>query len=79
MKIFKIPVEWAMYGTVEVAANTAEEALELFYKHEDELPLPSGDYVDDSFMVSCGDDEQALDYMGVGEDAPNIKEPKIIG
>lgn len=43
------------------------------------MPLPSGDYVDDSFMVACGDDEQALDYMGVGEDAPNIKEPKIVG
>lgn len=77
MKIFNIPVEWGMYGHVQVAANSAEEALELFYEHEDEFKLPSGDYIDSSFMLSENDEEQALAYMGEGEDAPNIKEPRI--
>lgn len=28
-------------------------------------------------MLSENNEEQALAYMGEGEDAPNIKEPKI--
>lgn len=78
MKIFNVPVEWGMYGHVQVAANSAEEALELFYAHEDEFELPSdGEYIDGSFMLSENDEEQALVLMGEGEDAPNIKEPTI--
>lgn len=48
-KIFKIPVEWAVFGVVEIEANSFEEAIEIFDKTNDEIPLPEGDYIDGSF------------------------------
>lgn len=55
MKIFKIPVTWEVYGTVEIQANSEIEALELAYTIESEegLPLPTEfEYVDGSFEIN---------------------------
>lgn len=47
---FKIPVEWSVYATVEIEADTLEEAVKIFDKTEDEIPLPTdNDYIDGSF------------------------------
>jgi len=52
MKPFKIPVTWEVYGTIEVYADSLDEAIEKFDNHETEdgysLPIES-DYVDGSF------------------------------
>tara|TARA_Y100000034_G_C6588075_1_gene255361 strand:+ start:93 stop:317 length:225 start_codon:yes stop_codon:yes gene_type:complete len=47
---YEIPCSWQVYGTVEVAANSLDAAIE---KVEDEgFPLPSrSSYVDGSFEV----------------------------
>ena len=51
MAKFRVAVEWSMYGEVEVDADTLQEAIE---KVEDDLdmPLPEGEYIDDSFVVN---------------------------
>ena len=50
LRWYKIPCSWEVYGTVEVAANSLDDAIE---KVEDEdFPLPSrSSYVDGSFQV----------------------------
>ena len=53
-KTFKIPVEWSVFGRVEIEAETLEEALEIFCKTEDAIPLPTdGEYIDETFRVSA--------------------------
>ena len=49
MKTWKIPVFWTMNGTVEIKADTLEEAI-CNAKFSDN-PLPEGDYLDGSFDV----------------------------
>lgn len=52
MKTFKIPVSWEVYGTVEIEANSVEEALQIAIDTQDDLPLPTdGDYIDGSFKI----------------------------
>lgn len=53
MKTFKIPVSWEMYGYIEIEADSAEEAIEIFDQKESSMTsynLPNGFYVDDSFQ-----------------------------
>ena len=47
---YEVPCSWEVYGTVEVAARSLDEAIE---KVEDnDFPLPSkSSYVDGSFQV----------------------------
>lgn len=47
MKEYTIPCSWQMYGYTKVEADSLEEAI----KKADDLPLPEGDYVTDSFEV----------------------------
>lgn len=52
-KIWKIPVSWESYGTVEIKANSLEEAIFIFDETIDDLPLPDdSNYVDASFKRS---------------------------
>lgn len=46
--IYKIPVYWTMYDTMNVEADSLKQAIDLAI---DTLPLPHGDYVDGSFTV----------------------------
>ena len=49
-KYYEIPCSWEVYGTVEVEANSLEEAIEL--AERDDSPMPdASDYVDGSFEV----------------------------
>ena len=47
-KTFEISVDWTVTATVEIEAESLEEAIKL--AHDAELPYP-GEYVDDSFRV----------------------------
>lgn len=53
MTIFKIPVTWEVWGTVNIEAESLEEAIKIFDKEESEgdgFPLPlNAEYVDGSF------------------------------
>ena len=63
MKTFEIPVFWEVSGIIEVEAETLEEALEQFDKHEREVgnELPNQyEYIDGSFQRA--DDETCEDY-----------------
>lgn len=49
-KIFKIPVTWEVYSSVEIEATSLDEAIEIFDKTQDDISLPTEpDYVDGSF------------------------------
>lgn len=50
-KVFKVAVEWAVFGTIEVEAESLEEAIKI--ANEDEsIPLPEWEYIDGSFEVN---------------------------
>lgn len=54
MRTFLVPVTWEVYGTVEVQANNAIEALERAYDIEikEGFPLPvESHYIDGSFEI----------------------------
>jgi uncharacterized phosphosugar-binding protein len=50
MRFYEIPCSWEVYGTVEVAARSLDEAIEKV--SDDGFPLPNrSSYVDGSFEV----------------------------
>ena len=50
LRWYEIPCSWEVYGTVEVAANSLDAAIEKV--EEEGFPLPSrSSYVDGSFEV----------------------------
>ena len=53
-KKWQIPVTWEMCGVVTVEADTLVEAVDRA-NNDDEIGLPSGQYVDSSFEVSIDD------------------------
>lgn len=58
-KVFSIPVEWTVTETLDIRANTLEEAIEFIRENNDIIPL--GDdpvYLDGSYKIS-GDTEFA--------------------
>lgn len=63
-RTYKIPVTWKVYGTVEVQAQSEEDALEEFHRIEKEtegFALPTeNDYVDGSFRLSGESEEEIL-------------------
>lgn len=48
MKTYRIPCSWEMYGYAEVHATSLKEAID---QAENHLPLPNGNYVNDSFSA----------------------------
>ena len=49
---FKIPVRWTVWDEVEIPANSLEEALKYFLKHQDEIPLGTEpEYLDGSYEL----------------------------
>ena len=71
MKTFKVPVVWSMMGWLEIEAETKEEALAAAKDNlaDFELPIelapssPRVEYLEDSFELSCEDDEEMLDFI----------------
>ena len=60
-KMWKIPVTWECYGTVEVEGDTIEDALKEFNRIEEEtegFSLPEGEYIDGSFRLSDDNPEE---------------------
>ena len=62
MKTFLIPVEWESFGTVEIQANTLEEALQYAKENIDELPLPDDrEYMEGSYKIN--EDEGFIEFL----------------
>jgi hypothetical protein len=54
MKEYKIPVEWSVYGTIEVKAKSVEEAVKKAEEEKDDYPLPTENhYIEDTFKVNA--------------------------
>ena len=67
MKI-RLPVSWEVCGMVEIEANTINEAMDIFEKTQDHIPLPNDfDYVDGSFDLTTKELEVIQLY---NEDVP---------
>ena len=47
MKTYKIPVFWSVYADMQIEAKTLRDAI----KKANELELPQGTYLEDSFAV----------------------------
>lgn len=63
MAKFKIPVEWSVYGVVEIEADSIEEAVDKFDETIDDIPLPDqSEYIDDSFRRETGSSDDIEYY-----------------
>ena len=50
--LYKIPVTWEVYDTIEVQGNSLEEALQWAEVHKDEIPIgDEPNYLDDSYQI----------------------------
>lgn len=70
MKVWEIPVYYTMAGTINVEANTLEEAIEIAKDKDGIIPLPDdADYLDGSWEVSdLGNEEIRALYNENQED-----------
>lgn len=79
MKVWTIPVTWAMIGTVEVAANTLEEAIHVAQDDLDVLPIPdNGEILSGSWEVDCYDEVYLREYYNNGQEDSNKSETEKI-
>ena len=62
---FKIPVVWEMCGMVTIKAKNLKEAIEIVRNDNDDIPLPSGNYVDGSFQLSTEDEGTIVLYQKI--------------
>ena len=57
MPKFKVPVEWSVYDTVDVEADTFEKAVKYVLDNKDDIPLGTEpQYIDDSYKICSEDD-----------------------
>ena len=69
MKKWTIPVSWTMMGTVNVEANTLEEAIEIARDNEEIIPIPDdGDYLSGSWEVDCADVDCLRQWYNDGQE-----------
>lgn len=57
--IVKLPVTWEMCGSIEIEAESIEDAIQMATETDilDSIGLPEGAYVDASFALSSDDPE----------------------
>lgn len=67
MKKWTIPVSWEMCGTVEIEANTLEEALEMAWSDSVDIPK-NGSYIDASWRVDDEDPEYVREWLNDGQE-----------
>lgn len=61
MKTWKIPVSYRMVATINVEANTLNEAIEIAKDRDGVIPIPdNGEYLDSSWAVDYLDDKEYI-------------------
>lgn len=68
LKEYSVAVEWKMRGTVRVRATSLNAAVEATH----ELPLPRGEYIDDSFESLKNDDETNFERYCDADEKPSL-------
>lgn len=72
---WKIPVSWSMMATIEIEAATLAEAIEIARDKDNEIPLPDGTYMDESWEVDCDDEEYVRAWYNDNQkDLPSTEE-----
>lgn len=68
-KSFIIPVEWSMYSTIRVEADTLEHAVAKAKACIDDIPITDGEYIDGSYTIKDDMEELeiAQDYQDVSD------------
>lgn len=62
MKTFKIPVTWEVYATVEIEADSIEEAIEIAKDENGLIPCPTDqEYVEGSWRLTDEEPETILE------------------
>lgn len=70
-KVFELPVEWAVFGKIEIEAESLEDALRIFCETEDEIGLPTdNDYIDGSFKLAT----ESSPYTSIEETAKELRD-----
>ena len=70
-KVFELPVEWAVFGKIEIEAESLEDALRIFCETEDEIGLPTdNDYIDGSFKLAT----ESSPYVNIEETAKELRD-----
>lgn len=68
MAVFRIPVNYSVWGIIEVSAETLEDAIKYSRNNIHELPLPERpEYIEDSYEVE-EDDETIRSHNKGGQD-----------
>ena len=71
-KHWQVPVVYETYGTVNVEAETAEEAYRFVKDHPEEFDLPeNGRYVDESLKVADEHERNAVPVINMLNDTPS--------
>ena len=76
MKTWKIPVSYRMVATINVEANTLDEAIEIAKDRDGVIPIPdNGEYLDSSWTVDYLDYKEYIRYW-FNHDQKDEKEDK---
>lgn len=70
LKLFIIPVQWSVYSTIRVEAESLEKAVQIAKEKLDDIPITPSEceYIDDSYKLngdSMEDFENAQCYADV--------------
>ncbi len=68
LKEYSVAVNWQVRGTIRVRALNIRAAVDAAY----ELPLPKGEYVDDSFRALRDDDETNFERYCDLDEQPSL-------
>lgn len=65
-KKFVIPVYWEVGSTVEVAAETFEEAVKIITEMIDEVPLGESDFISGTYKIDAIDEATSRELRHIG-------------
>jgi predicted neutral ceramidase superfamily lipid hydrolase len=63
MKTYKIAVSWTETGIVLIRGNNIESAIKKAERTIDDIPLPEGEYLDESFQINRETTKMILDIQ----------------
>lgn len=64
-KVYEVAVSWTETGIIPIEADSLEKAIKKAEKTIDDIPLPEGEYLDDSFQIDK-DTTKILHQMSKG-------------
>lgn len=72
-KVFSIPIEWIVTETIEIKANSLQEAIEFINENADLIPLGTEpEYIDGTWKISA-DESGTMDTKEIIETLGNYR------